>query len=91
MSELTTVVLDGNVFCQQLVLASHTDEQRTSSPARTRMEVEGRDGMRERGRESAGEVRDRKGLTFVDTQCLIHKVSRGAFANVCMSYCIIPS
>lgn len=31
-TQLTTVVLDGDVVGQQLVLASHTNEQRTSSP-----------------------------------------------------------
>lgn len=31
-TELTTVVLDGDIIGQQLVLASHSNEQRTSSP-----------------------------------------------------------
>lgn len=37
-TELTTVVLDRDVIGQQLMLASHTNEQRTSSPVGTRME-----------------------------------------------------
>lgn len=48
-TELTTVVLDGDVFSRQLVLASHTNEQWTSSPAGTRMKG------RKRRREKEGE------------------------------------
>lgn len=44
-TELTTVVLDGDVFGQQLLLASHTNEQRASSPA-------GAEEKMETGRES---------------------------------------
>lgn len=44
-TQLTTVVLDGDVVGQQLVLASHTNEQRTSSPVGT---AEWRSGRRER-------------------------------------------
>lgn len=46
-TELTTVVLDRDVIGQELVLTSHTNEQRTSSPVETRMEG-GRDGARKR-------------------------------------------
>lgn len=51
-TELTTVVLDGDVIGQQLMLASHTDEQRTSSPTGTRSD-RGRHGT---GRESMDEL-----------------------------------
>lgn len=52
-TELTTVVLDGDVLGRQLVLASHTNEQRTSSPAGKRMEAGGREEMG-RGRRREG-------------------------------------
>lgn len=81
-TELTTVVLDRDVIGQELVLTSHTNEQRTSSPVETRME-EWREEETGRGRESVGEVGDRRGLGFVDTQhCQIHAVSHGAFVKV---------
>lgn len=56
-TELTTVVLDGDGFSRQLVLASHTNEQWTSSPAGARTEG-GRDGRV--GEKSVGEVGDRR-------------------------------
>lgn len=49
-TELTTVVLDGDVFTRQLVLASHTNEQWASSPAGEKgpSRRRGRDGGRQR-------------------------------------------
>lgn len=57
-TELTTVVLDGDVFGRQLMLASHTNEQWTSSPAGTRMKQVGRKRQKEGEgeRESTGKV-----------------------------------
>ena len=63
-TELTTVVLDGDVIGQQLVLASHSNEQRTSSP-----------GWRSGGRMESL-VRDRRWLRFGDAQhCQIQTLS----------------
>lgn len=45
-TELTTVVVDGDVFGRQLMLASHTNEQWASSPAGTRMKQVERKGRK---------------------------------------------
>lgn len=72
-TELTTVVLDGNLFSWQLMLTSHTNEQRTSSPAGIRMKQVGRRGRRVT--ESVGKMGGRRGLGLVDAQpCQIHNV-----------------
>lgn len=58
---LTTVVLDGDVVSRQLLLASHTNEQWTSSPV-------GRIGAGARGAGRLGEKGERRGLGFHGTQ-----------------------
>lgn len=52
-NELTAVILDRDVIGQQLTLASHANEQWTSSPVETRME-EWRDEETGQGRENKG-------------------------------------
>lgn len=59
MAELTVVVLNGDVFGRQLVLTSHADDQRTSSPARTRR------------KRAAAERREKEREVVITQQCLV--------------------